>query len=346
MAKTEEEKLSGYLTKLQRTPTSTQAELYKFADFIELKCIANLDGIYAQTDFIDDIRPRAEDLYEVLEEDGDDEDDEFIEIKGDKAETNTRWSMRASDCYSLFPNRSIVFGEDYPFEIDATGKILSLKADLTDRHKLYIFLLFSANLQYTGDFQPMLTSTFEYLCLEVLRDFVPERAKMMLFASSNLEDVKDWVVPKKKLWDKLEYLATELRTTVRVSKTEIDDRDSGDGGIDIAAVIPFFDEQSHVPVFIGQCACSPIDWISKQDDIGYNNLNNLFNLKTTPVPFVFIPQSYRLGDGNWFRVKNIRATHLIDRQRILAHFHDIEEFRSYRSHAIVEKLIDQKASAV
>ena len=59
---------------------------------------------------------------------------------------------------------------------------------------------------------------------------------------------------------------------------------------------------------------------------------------------MFIPQSYRDSNGNWFNTTNIHQTVLIDRQRILQNFKKVEDFKVYSSFNVVKSIINLKES--
>jgi len=332
-----DKKIKSYLEKLQKSPNCSREDLYRYADYLELKCLANKDSIYSTSDFVDDIRPRAEDLGEGDFEEIEDEKKNNIS----KAEKNDKWETLAKEVFNIISLRTQTFKDFYPYEMTANSLAINLKPEIDLKNQVYFFLLFSSNLQFTGDFTNTFTSSFEFISREVLKSFLPKNAIVKLFASSNTEIKKDWVVNESKFWDKLKYLEDFLKSKIIIEESEINRYNKGDGGLDLVGKIPI-DDQSHFPVIFGQCACSPDDWIKKQSEIKFDIWRQKINLHTIPQYYIFIPQNYRDSQGNWFRQSNIHDTILIDRQRILNNFKKVNKFQKYASFEIVKNIIETK----
>ena len=144
-----EKKLADYLFKIKKLPNCNKEDLYRWADFIELKCLANKDGFYSVADFIDDAKPRAEDLGE-----GDHEDIEGdIEGNVSKAEKNDKWETLDKEALQIISFRVKTFEDFYPFKITDNLLAVELKEEIEKKHKEYIFLLLSSNLQYSNKFK-------------------------------------------------------------------------------------------------------------------------------------------------------------------------------------------------
>lgn len=338
----EQIKLNKYLEKLKKSPNCNKEDLYKWADYIELKCIANKDGFYSFSDFIDDIRPRAEDLGE-----GDFEDTERERRKGlSNAQKNDKWETLGKEVLKIVSVRTKVFAEFYPFDITENNLAITFREKIEINQKVYIFLLLSANLQYSTEFLNLLTGSFEYMCGEVLKSFLPEKAEIKIFASSNTEDEKPWKVKISKFWDKLLFLESFLKEELKIKESDISKYNKGDGGLDIVAKLSSCDDQSHFPIYFAQCACSGDDWIEKQAEIKKDAWSQIISLKTIPTYYMFIPQSYRDSKGDWFSQYKIRETILIDRQRMIYNFKEIKEFENYKSFEIVNMIVNSKESIV
>lgn len=205
-------------------------------------------------------------------------------------------------------------------------------------------MLLSANLQYSGGFTTQLTGTFEFVSRYVLKSFLPKRAKVKLFASSNTEKTEKWVVGASKFWDKLKYLETFLKGNIRITEDQLSKYDKGDGGLDLVAMIPSGDNENHFPIVFAQCACSPTEWITKQHSTSPSEWNPMMVFATLPQRFMFIPQNYRDAQDSWFSSHKIKETILMDRQRIIHNFKKMNKFKGYNSYNIVEQIINKKES--
>jgi len=336
-----EKKLADYLFKLKKLPNCNKEDLYRWADFIELKCLANKDGFYSVADFIDDAKPRSEDLRE-----GDyEETEKEIEKKISKAEKNDKWEILAKEALKIISFRVKTFEEFYPFTITDNLLAIELKDEIKEKHKEYIFLLLCSNLQYSIKFKKELTSSFENFSKDVIKKFLPKKAIIKVFGSSNTED-DDEDVKASKFWDKLKFLEEFLKETLIIKKDDISKYNKGDGGLDLLAKIPIGDENTHFPIIFGQCTCSPKDWITKQSSIKVDVWRQLITLKTIPQYFMFIPHSFRDLQGNWFDRTKIHETVMLDRERLLLNFSKRKKFKKYTSFEVIENIINVKEEVV
>jgi hypothetical protein len=329
------EKLNFFLQKLRTLPECRNDEYYRFADYIELKCLASLDGSYSHKEFIDDARQRTDDLGE-----GDFEGNQN-EKNLEKAEKNDKWESRADDSFRIIESRIIQFGDLYPFYLTDNKKALKLKETLNDE-KMYIFLLLCSDLKYTIKFKKELTSSFESISLGSMKKLFPN-GDIHLFGSSNTEDGEvEWASAK--LWDKLVWLGGFLNEKLNITEEELLPYDKGDRGIDIVGKIPVGDGLTNMPILFAQCACSPKDWVTKQHTISYSAWKQLITLSTDPNYLMFIPQSYRDSKGDWHDKTKIHSTVLFDRQRILSNFRDNDSFKKYTAFPVVENILTLKES--
>lgn len=334
-------KLNDYLNKLKVLPKCNKEDLYKWADYVELKCLANKDNFYSSNDFIDDARPRTEDLGE-----GDFEDTEKDKIEGtSRAQKNDKWETLAKETFKIIAFRQSVFGVYYPFTISANNLSIELEDTLTTKNKIYLFLLFSSSLQYTIKFKKEFTSSFEIFSKQVLEKYLPNNALIKVFGSSNTDDDDD-IVTDSKFWDKLKFLEEFLNEKLIIEEEDISKYNKGDGGLDIVAKVSMGDSNSHFPIIFGQCACSPNEWIVKQSTIKADIWRQKITLKTIPQYYIFIPQSYRDMSGHWFDKTKIHETIIIDRQRLVMGYKNEKKFEEYSSYSIIEELINIKEEVI
>jgi len=331
------EKTNSYIRALSKSPNCNKDEYYRWADFIELKCLANKDLSYSKAEFIDHVRPRVEDLGE-----GDDEiaDDKHLS----KAQKNDKWERRADDIYRLIKSRIAQYDTFYPFEIDSKGQELTRKLNLSTQNEYYLFLLFSSNLAYTSSFKTELTGTFENMSLEVLKAIHPEEHfEFSIFGSSNTENN---FVPwnSTKIFDKLKWLSAYLSLDLTVNEENFNPYNKGDGGLDIVGKLNSKDGLKYFSIFFAQCACSPEDWVEKQSSTSRDTWDSYLNFHADPSRFMFIPQSFRGSNGEWHDILKIKKNVLFDRLRILKYFNNEAVFKKYRSYPVLNELIKAKES--
>lgn len=335
-------KLNDYLRKLKILPKCNREDLYKWADYIELKCLANMDNSYSTSEFIDDAKPRSEDLGE-----GDFEDTQEDVKKGaSRAEKNDKWETLSREAFKVLTTRKKIFSGFYPFRITENNLAIQLEEEINTDHKIYIFLLFSSNLQYTFRFKKELTSSFEVFSKQVLKKFLPNKAIIKVFGSSNTEDLDDEIAQDAKFWSKLKFLESFLNEKLIIEEKDISKYNKGDGGLDIVAKTSMGDKSSHFPVAFAQCACSPKEWINKQSSIKADVWRQKITLKTIPQYYIFIPQSFRNASGDWFDRTKIHETIIIDRQRLINNFKGKKKFKKFSSFRVVNELIKIKEEVV
>lgn len=326
--------LKKFSNNLQKLPACNNSDYYRWADYFELKAIANSDGFYSKSDFTNEEPKRADDLGE-----GDfEENKEIKELPNSKK--NDRWEQIADDIFRNIETRVKMFGNFYPFEISKTGVGLQYNGATSIQHEYYIFLLYCSNLAYTGH-TPQLTSSFEKVCEAVLSKILSPNADVMLFGSSNIDN--EWKTTK--LWDKLTWLSEFLKADLLAKEDDIGKYDKGDRGLDLVARVAFDDGISQFPTYFGQCACSPDQWQSKQLSIHPAAWASLLNLNNLPAQMIFIPQSFRNSQGNWHDKHDISQSILIDRYRILKHMIDEDTFKKLSAYPIMNKLLTFKESS-
>ncbi len=290
-------------------PNHRLSSIHHFADWIELLCIADVDGI------MDDSRVRQEarqQKYDLGEGNLADENEDGSVEAQDKPETIDRWNNRVANWFAHLRFRSRQFGDTYPFTISDGEDIVTLKAGLTSNQKLYLVLLMSSNLRYFGKHESDLTASFEVICLELFRAISPRSAEVGLFGANKLNDGEF----SGKLWDKIQKLAARLHEQVLAKETDFDKNDSGDHGLDLISHIPTGDNLPGTAIMLGQCACTT-EWVSKQDSSSGEAWRNVITLMSRPLNVIFIPFCLRNSDGSWHRPGDQRGHVMMDRQRLL-----------------------------
>ena len=276
------------------------SELHLWADYAELLCLFNLDGVLSKSDFEDSIDDGL-DLGET----------EYVEDNPDlsAAENKDKFSQRTDDIFRNLAYRQETFEDFYPFYLDDYGE-LCLRTGLLKPARFYIFLLLASNLgRLKKSSAAKITNSFEVVCAEALRRVLPEGAQVHIFGPRHGGRYTG------KAWKKVGTLAADLGEMVIVSESDFDPRSTGDEGLDIVAWIPTGDENSGKLLLFAQCACG-LEWKGKQASSDAQRWRQMMTFKSPPSNLAFIPFHFRKADGTWYVNKDI-TTLLFDRQRLV-----------------------------
>lgn len=241
------------------------------------------------------------------------EEESLIEqSSGDPSEFRDALSKRAGDVLSYMIDRSDRYGAAYPFEVDEGRRVVALRK-LTDARRLYLFLLTCAALRYVSPSdRSVLTSKFELLCVEFLRQVFPPTSEVHLFGKNALSTGR-YEGP---LLSKIQKLADDLGERSLAKALDFEKGDSGDNGLDVVAWIPLSDSLPGRVLVFGQAACTT-EWISKQHSSSAPAWRGMIPFTVDPQNMVFIPFDYRRPGGEWYTQRHIQQSIVIDRHRLL-----------------------------
>ncbi len=316
-------------------PKNRSSSVHHFADWVELLCVADADGMMDESRVRQEARKQKEDLGE-----GNDEDiaEELADESLDKSEKNDRWNSTVANWFEHLRFRARQFGDAYPFIIKNGEDIIMLKSELTTAQQLYLAFLMSSNLKYFEKHQSDLTASFEIICLELFKAISPRTAEVHLFGANKLNKGEF----SGKLWDKIQLLAARLRERVHISEDDLAKKDSGDHGLDLLSYVPCGDSNPGTVLMFGQCACTN-EWTHKQDDSAEGAWQNVMTLMSRPLNVIFIPFCLRDTDGEWHRPQDQRGHVLMDRLRLLFLLRGNEdELKTLPAFAAVGELLKTK----
>ncbi len=282
---------------------------HHWEDWVELCCIANLDGEVDVTSIADRLREERDTRKE--EDSGEDtEADESDDA--DWALPTDKHDLRVKKWFISLSNRSKMLGASYPFELDLANSKLKLRVKLTKVHRLYVALLMMANLHYFNSSQSDLTSSFEEIGVIVFRWLMPSHAKVHRFGkgSFNKGDFKGHI------WKKIGELAKNLSCDVRCKEADFALNDNGEAGLDLVGWVPWQDVAPGRLILLGQCACTP-KWASKQHEAGGDKWGNILDFPTHPMTVLLIPFFLRTSSGSWHSRPDFLKCLIIDRLRLL-----------------------------
>jgi len=299
------------------------SKIYLYADYFELVSLFNKDAIISVSEMLD-----------RLKDEGVFKQEKIIE---NQAETNDNNEVFVREIFNLLEQRYNSFGTDYPFL--CANESLSLLNNLSNKQKIYIFLLLASNLNLFGDFQSDLTTEFELLSQEALKNYLPNYATIKSFGKNT--EFSGYIC------DKIRQLANlmNLRTNEEYLKT-ISVKGTQDMGLDIVGWLPFSDNIGNYISVFGQCACGK-DWNKKLNETRrYNNFINPYLSKS--IHTLFIPYSLiNYNDSNFYEHHEFgESVLLFERKRILALIANCDFYNTLNTSELIEKCVAFEESIV
>jgi hypothetical protein len=280
-------------------------EYFRWADYIELLCLSIDDNEISARD-VEDIIKQGKDLAP------DEEDaEEGVTPKQDK------WEQRVRDYFRVLNYRCEgAMSEFYPFQL-VQDNLLNLKPNLTDKHYFYLYLLFSSNLAYFKQYEPLFTTTFEEISKEVVKKILPDNSEVHIFGTSRAGNRYTG-----DLYARICQLGRDIRAEVICKPDNFAGAHGGDGGLDIVGWIPIPDGAPGIPVCFSQCACTAEKWVDKQSSISHEIWRTRYRSFSPYLPAIIVPFSFRRANGLWENDDKIHQALLIDRDRIIMLLND------------------------
>lgn len=335
------------MTKIKKlnVPPSSFGDKNKWADYIELLCISSLDNLISSDEIFDKIFGDKSDdenedisLTDEIEEDGDDFD-LGEETQGSKEDSR---KAKINGIFEFLLSRKSLFKQYYPFEVSDSPYHIKLISKLSYKQYSYLNLLLSSNLDYLKKYKPELTTKFEENSVFVFKKLFPENSKIEYFGKGN-ERSKHF--SENKLSKRIKQLSQILKIPLspNFDEEEINEHNTGDGGLDLVGWSEFMDSNSGMIINFGQCACGK-EWFDKQFDIHPAKWNNYLHIDQPLIRTLLTPSSFRRYDGDWFKKMKIYDCIIIDRYRFLtslrkrenskvatSNLHIVEEVMSWNS---------------
>ena len=264
------------------------SDIHTIADFAELLCLLNIDRICSRETISDHILGTGSPRGSVPS------------------------GLELDDCFGHLEWRVNAFGADYPFAFSTPGRVISAPEDLTPRQKLYAFLLLCSNLPFTSRPYNPLTDAFERISIRVLKNVWPVGGMVKAFGKNEAE----YAGAK---WERINALAKDIGAHPGCHEGSFRDRDTGDGGIDLAAWLRLDSfEKRNIPSALGQCACSRDQWPKKQAEISCDVLGNNIRPSHRWMQLMFIPHCFRNNRGDWAFDGEVTMSVVFDRLRIMS----------------------------
>lgn len=235
-----------------------------------------------------------------------------------KPKSRTFSDGKWNDAVNFIGTRIALFGDDYPFRLDDNGDTVYLKNDdhnaLTDAQKLYIALLFSANIKYIKTkIRHIFTNSFEKICLPIFASLMPVGATVTpCWASAGNNGVYTGL-----LINKLTQIASDIRCAANFNPSYFKPNDRGDGGIDMLAWHDMADDRPSIPIAFAQCGCSKDEWVAKQLEASPAKMLHLLPVIHPWANYYFLPQDLRWPNADWAHLSDIGAAIYVDRLRLI-----------------------------
>ena len=282
------------------------SETHLGADYVELLCLHDVGGMVSKSDVLDSIH-RGDDIFRPEEEAG--QEDSGITYPD-------RLVTRVDDWFRHVEYRESAFGRFYPFRLAEGCCTLCRRGRITLNHKMYLFLLLSANLRcFDRQRQSDLAAAFELASLEALRQYLPKESTVRQFGKNALRSPRHYPGP---IWQKVQKLAGDIRENLACAEVDFSPRSTGDEGMDLVAWLPLgeSDVAPGVLTVFAQCACTD-EWVEKQLGSSAMSWRSFISFTVEPANIVFIPFCFRNPRGEWFKRTDIKNSILVDRVRLV-----------------------------
>jgi len=299
-------------------PKISKHHHHLYADYVELVALFNKTET-TKTDILDRLFDEGITFYE----------DE------DKPEADDKNEIWISEIFDVIQYRKKLFTDDYPFSFEKD--VLKLKEKTSEKNQLYLSLLISSSLNYFHELQPELTSEFEVISYNCLKNYMPENA--IVKSTGENSDYKGTAI------EKIRMLANEINITINESElSNISKKNVKEKGLDLIAWIPFEDKIPNLITVLAQCACGK-EWEKKQYETErYENYLRFFHKK--PLHSIYIPYSIS-KEKSFFQSDDITGDRIIfDRKRILEFIPDTSFFNILYSKKIIEKSLEYEEDIV
>jgi hypothetical protein len=278
-------------------------DIHLWADYVELLCMTDLDGVLSKSDLIDRVLERR-----TIDQSASDSAEPAGPVSQSAAD---HMAARAEDIFQHLEYRAAAFGSSYPFTLESAS-LLGRAGRMTARRKLYLFLLLASSLRLVKKSSRFaVTREFERLGQAALRAWLPKRASVYLFGTSAPRGSRYHGA----LFSKLSRLASDISERLLLDENDLRAGDAGDAGADIVGWLPLGDSNRSRMVVLAQATCQ-MDWTGKQHQSSANAWRPLITFAAEPANVLLIPYCYRGGDGSWHINRTIQNTILVDRLRL------------------------------
>ena len=280
------------LQNLTQPPKASKHELYKWCDYIELRCLTHVDKRFSRDalceaiseskdiDVTSDDVMTENDISDLPEE----EEVEGAGVSGLENNEDDKQAAFSAICFNQFRWRKEAFGDAWPFELDDHAKEIRFIKSLTSKHLLYLQLLLSSSLKYCPKRrQRDLTGKFERISFYIFENLMPRGAEVHAFGAAESTHYQGH------LFDRLGKLANDIRGTLCLERRHFAKNDAGDGGLDLVAWHSLCDEREGLPIAFAQCGCTADGWPDKMLEASPSRLGGSLHVRHEWATYYFMP---------------------------------------------------------
>lgn len=305
---------------LDNVPEGT--DLHSWADWLELLCLANKDGLVSKADVLDrwverdavDPEPEGEDeVPEDFDEAADNLDRVIDAPLGSNRDhhRHEKQVQRIDDAFRHIRYRVATFGAAYPFQIRGTTLV---RRPLSPTREFYAFLLFASGKQWLtrqAD-RTAVEKAVERLAAAAVRRWLPGEMEVHVFGTSRKkQDRYTGDLPARIL-----AFAQDINESRLLGEEAYRDGNYGDGGLDVVAWRRPLDGAPGTLVVFAQ-ATTERKWANKQGDASWDKWRQRLTFKCPPLSVLVIPFCFRTPVGAWYLESEVQ-TMVLDRVRLVA----------------------------
>lgn len=305
-------------------PDAARVHVHYYADFVELAILLSKGLVYSTSEITDLFKDAG--IFKQREK------------SSDQAGENDENEKFVNAVFRVIEDRAYYYKDSYPFEV--VSRVAKLKSKQSTQQKVYLYLLISSNLNLFHKYYVNLTTDFEVLAYEVVRNFMPSSAEIRQFGKRKDEEFSTRAV------DKIPELARLIRIPIddeqlsRISPLGKEER-----GLDVVSWLPFDDEVGNKFIFLVQCTCEK-EWYKKQSETRrYNGYFNFYKIK--PYSAMCIP--YALIDfqrPGFHEGDSVDNTLIFERKRLLDNLEELDFFEALPSNLIVNSCLNKSGAII
>lgn len=317
----------------EKPPSAAKRDTHTWADWIELRCLIDPDGLVTRGQVADWLREDPQEAggdgaTDAAGETSQVQDADYVETDEEADQRSAARVMapqrvdsralRATDYFAVLRTRAGELAGAYPFTVDATGLHREVDPD-NAVHRLYVFLLLAAQLRVVAERRRKhLTTTFEQLMVPALESLLPG-ATVQLFGTTAEKGGRY----RGSLRTKLKRLAEDLNERPGRGYDSIGPHDRGDAGLDVVAEVPVGDKLPGRFVVFLQAACTE-RWVEKQHSCAPSAWRQRLPLTNPQVTVCGVPFYLRTALGDWHDYNDLQDRLVLDRPRIMHLLTDAE----------------------
>ena len=341
---------------IKKVPSdNSQFQIHLFADFMELAAVASsantttlgeIENLLKDENNIEQSPPMEEMAADIDKDRGEDSvesdseagepaifstDGVFQKVLAEKLVTSdgSRKNKISTEVHgnlmkAVFENRKKRLNGKWPFQMEIfqkAGNLFSLELKFIPEHDWadrYLTLLLCASQQFFNKSgSSIYTGYFEEIGFYVLKQLFPSPWQTKKCGASAAGTHAYTGAVK----EKITALCHDMGMGAEGLNPQWEPAQSGDGGIDLAAFLPFADGYGYISAAFGQCACTnQLSQIrNKALETSHGNLRAKINFQALPLNLLFSPAELSEPTRKTKFILPSCDAAIIDRSRLLEH---------------------------